>query len=72
MTTVLVAIPAHDEAEELGECLRHLHTAVTRASSLADPPTVLVSLAAHRCVDETLHDRPTEPGRVPGAGPGDA
>lgn len=54
MTAVLVAIPAHDEEPELAICLRHLRAAVVRALATADPPTIVVSLAAHRCVDDTF------------------
>lgn len=48
---VLVAVPAHEEATEIGRCLEH----VVRAARLASQHGIEVSVAvaAHRCTDET-------------------
>lgn len=53
MTTVLVAVPAHDEAQEVGACLAHLRAAVVAALAVPSPPSVRVAVSAHRCRDDT-------------------
>lgn len=53
MTDVLVAIPAHDEGEEILACLEHLAVAVRRAQACSAYTGVTVAVSAHRCRDDT-------------------
>lgn len=54
MTEVLIAIPAHDEAAEIGSCLEHVARAVRLARERAVHVRISVAVAAHRCADDTF------------------
>ncbi len=54
MTTVVVTVPAHDEEDELPDCLRHVAGAVAQARAAGALSRVVVAVGAHRCRDDTL------------------
>ncbi len=66
MSDVLVAIPAHDEADEITGCLRHLSDAVRWAQSSPSYGRIHVAVAGHRCRDDTVAHARAELSALPG------
>ncbi|MCW2756630.1 MAG: acylphosphatase [Nocardioidaceae bacterium] len=53
MTRVLVAVPAHDEADEIGGCLSSVVAAASCALGDGTCSEVSIGVALHRCTDTT-------------------
>ncbi len=53
MTDVLVAIPAHDEADTIAGCLRSVIDSLRTAARVGAIRRARVAVAAHRCSDDT-------------------
>lgn len=66
MTEVLIAIPAHDEADEIGSCLEHVVRAVRVALRCPSYERVTVAVAAHRCSDNTFEAATSALAELPG------
>lgn len=54
MTHVVVAVPAHNEEDRIGECLTSVLRALQQATAGGHVSRACVAIAAHRCTDETL------------------
>lgn len=54
MSDVLIAIPAHDEVEEIASCLEHVATALRLAQESPGYGRIVVAVASHRCADDTF------------------
>jgi hypothetical protein len=50
----VVAVPAHDEQDEIARCLEHVLVAAEHALGPGACDVVHVAVAAHRCVDSTM------------------